>query len=151
MARLTGKVGGTMTSTAPVDLSSFEATQRWVDDAAAPHGGIDVLYNNASLPVVGPWDDLTVDQCHAGIRNELDLVFYPCEVAWPHLVNGSTPPLAAHLPPRCRRWAASDSSQRDPARSDRECVGGVRERSGHAVHAQVESSDDAEERHCHAR
>lgn len=84
--RLVHDAGGAMTSAAPVDLSSFEATQRWVDDAAATHGGIDVLYNNASLPVVGPWDDLTVDQWHAGIRNELDLVFYACKVAWPHLV-----------------------------------------------------------------
>ena len=75
-----------MAAAAPVDLSSFEATQQWIDDAAATHGGIDVLYNNASLPVVGPWDDLTVDDWHAGIRNELDLVFYACKVAWPHLV-----------------------------------------------------------------
>ena len=84
--RLVHDSRGAMTSAAPVDLSSFEATQRWVDDAAATHGGIDVLYNNASLPIVGPWDDLTVDQWHAGIRNELDLVFYACKVAWPHLV-----------------------------------------------------------------
>ena len=78
--------GGIMTATAPVDLSSYEATQEWIDAAAAEHGGIDVLYNNASLPVVGPWDDLTVDDWHAGIRNELDLVFYACKVAWQHLV-----------------------------------------------------------------
>lgn len=84
--RLVHEAGGAMTSAAPVDLSSYEATQRWVDEAAATHGGIDVLYNNASLPVVGPWDDLTVDQWHAGIRNELDLVFYACKVTWPHLV-----------------------------------------------------------------
>jgi len=83
---LVHRAGGKMTASAPVDLSSFEATQRWVDEAAAEHGGIDVLYNNASLPVVGPWDDLTVDAWHAGIRNELDLVFYACKVAWPHLV-----------------------------------------------------------------
>ena len=84
--RLVHEAGGLMTSAAPVDLSSFEATQRWIDEAAATHGGIDVLYNNASLPVVGPWDDLTVDQWHAGIRNELDLVFYSCKLAWPYLV-----------------------------------------------------------------
>jgi NAD(P)-dependent dehydrogenase (short-subunit alcohol dehydrogenase family) len=76
-----------MTATAPVDLSSYEATENWVSDAAAIYGGIDVLYNNASLPVVGPWDDLTVDDWHAGIRNELDLVFYACKAAWPHLVT----------------------------------------------------------------
>lgn len=53
--RLVREAGGTMTSKAPVDLSSYEATQLWVG-----------------------W--------HAGIRNELDLVFYACKVAWPHLV-----------------------------------------------------------------
>jgi len=84
--RLVVEAGGAMTATAPVDLSSYEATEGWVDAAAAAHGGIDVLYNNASLPVVGPWDDLTVDDWHAGIRNELDLVFFACKAAWPHLV-----------------------------------------------------------------
>ena len=84
--RLVVEAGGAMTATAPVDLSSYEATEGWVNAAAAAHGGIDVLYNNASLPVVGPWDDLNVDDWHAGIRNELDLVFYACKAAWPHLV-----------------------------------------------------------------
>jgi NAD(P)-dependent dehydrogenase (short-subunit alcohol dehydrogenase family) len=85
-AQLVRNAGGNMTASAPVDLSSFDATQKWIDEAAGAHGGFDVLYNNASLPVVGPWDDLTVDDWHAGIRNELDLVFYACKVAWPHLV-----------------------------------------------------------------
>lgn len=84
--RLVAEAGGVMTATAPVDLSSYDATEGWVNAAAAEHGGIDVLYNNASLPVVGPWDDLTVDDWHAGIRNELDLVFYACKAVWPHLV-----------------------------------------------------------------
>jgi NAD(P)-dependent dehydrogenase (short-subunit alcohol dehydrogenase family) len=84
--RLVREAGGAMISKAPVDLSSYDATQLWVDEAAATHGGIDVLYNNASLPVVGAWDELTIDGWHAGIRNELDLVFYACKVAWPHLV-----------------------------------------------------------------
>ncbi|MEA3185791.1 MAG: hypothetical protein QOJ74_2268 [Ilumatobacteraceae bacterium] len=84
--RLVHQAGGEMSAMAPVDLSSFAATEAWVDEAAATHGGIDVLYNNASLPVVGPWNELSVDDWHAGIRNELDLVFYACKVVWPHLV-----------------------------------------------------------------
>ncbi|HEY7626605.1 MAG TPA: SDR family NAD(P)-dependent oxidoreductase [Ilumatobacteraceae bacterium] len=84
--RLVRDAGGTMIATAPVDLSSYEATERWINDAATECGGIDVLYNNASLPVVGPWEELTLDGWHAGIRNELDLVFYSCKLAWPHLV-----------------------------------------------------------------
>jgi meso-butanediol dehydrogenase / (S,S)-butanediol dehydrogenase / diacetyl reductase len=84
--RLVDAAGGVMHASAPVDLSSFSATQQWIDAAAAELGGIDVLYNNASVPVVGPWDDLTVEGWHAGIKMELDLVFYACKVAWPHLV-----------------------------------------------------------------
>jgi meso-butanediol dehydrogenase / (S,S)-butanediol dehydrogenase / diacetyl reductase len=84
--RLVHDAGGMMTASAPVDLSSFDATQEWIDEAAATYGGIDVLYNNASLPVVGLWEELTVEGWHAGIRNELDLVFYACKAAWPHLV-----------------------------------------------------------------
>lgn len=84
--RLVREAGGTMIATAPLDLSSFDATERWINSATAEFGGIDVLYNNASLPVVGPWDELTVEGWHAGIRNELDLVFYACKLAWPHLV-----------------------------------------------------------------
>lgn len=33
--RLVEHAGGTMTATAPVDLSSYEATARWIDEAAA--------------------------------------------------------------------------------------------------------------------
>lgn len=83
---LVADAGGTMIDTAPLDLTSFDDTRRWIDDAAERFGGIDVLYNNASLPVVGPWDDLTVDAWHTGIKYELDLVFYACKLAWPHLV-----------------------------------------------------------------
>src|SRR3954464_14928191 len=85
--RLVTAAGGAMTATAPVDLSSFDATETWIDEAAAISGGIDVLYNNASIPMVGPWDGLTIDDWHAGIRNELDLVFFACKAAWPHLVT----------------------------------------------------------------
>ena len=85
--RLVTEAGGAMTSSAPVDLSSFEETQNWIDEAAAIYGGIDVLYNNASIPVVGPWDNLTIDDWHHGLRNELDLVFYASKAAWPHLVT----------------------------------------------------------------
>ena len=101
--QLVQAAGGTMTAQAPVDLSWFEATKQWIDEAATSHGGIDVLYNNASLPVVGPWDDLTVEGWHTGIRNELDLVFYACKIAWPHLVRGGR---ASSTLPRSPRSAS---------------------------------------------
>lgn len=78
--------GGEMTSTAPVDLGNLEATRAWIDDAAAAHGGIDVLFNNASSPRVGPFVEMTPDDWHHTIRNELDLVYFATAAAWPHLI-----------------------------------------------------------------
>jgi NAD(P)-dependent dehydrogenase (short-subunit alcohol dehydrogenase family) len=46
--------GGRMDSTHPLDLGDEDGVQAWVDDAAARHGGIDVLYNNAGI---SPADD----------------------------------------------------------------------------------------------
>lgn len=78
--------GGTMSSAAPVDLGDLDQARAWVDDAAAEHGGIDVLFNNASSPRVGPFTELTPDDWHHTIRNELDLVYFATSAAWPHLV-----------------------------------------------------------------
>jgi NAD(P)-dependent dehydrogenase (short-subunit alcohol dehydrogenase family) len=85
--QLVERAGGTMVATAPLDLTSFDATRQWIDAAADQFGGVDVLYNNASVPVVGPWDDLSIDGWHTGIQYELDLVFYACKAVWPHLVQ----------------------------------------------------------------
>ena len=78
--------GGRMTSTAPVDLGDLAAGRAWVDAVAAEHGGVDVLFNNASSPRVGPFAELTPDDWHHTIRNELDLVYFATRAAWPHLV-----------------------------------------------------------------
>src|SRR6478752_6265137 len=48
--RLTEADGGTIESSAPVDLGNREDIDRWVGDAIERHGRIDVLYNNASMP-----------------------------------------------------------------------------------------------------
>ncbi len=82
---LVRRAGGHMDSNHPVDLGDSEQARRWVDAAAEQHGRIDVLYNNASLPKFAPVGDMTDDEWHYTIRNELDLVFYTCSAAWPHL------------------------------------------------------------------
>jgi NAD(P)-dependent dehydrogenase (short-subunit alcohol dehydrogenase family) len=79
------EAGGTMTSTQPVDLGDPAAVKSWIADAAADHGKIDVLYNNASAPQFGSITGMTDAQWHANVRNELDLVFFACRAAWPHL------------------------------------------------------------------
>lgn len=78
--------GGTITAMGPVDLGDPVAATRWVDEAVAVYGGIDILYNNASAQHFGPIEALTPDQWDFTIRNELNLVSYTTQAAWPHLV-----------------------------------------------------------------
>lgn len=84
--RLVREAGGRMDSWAPVDLGDPDAAARWVADGVAAAGGIDVLYNNASAPKVGPWDQVTWEDWRFTLRNELDLIFTVTTAAWPHLV-----------------------------------------------------------------
>jgi meso-butanediol dehydrogenase/(S,S)-butanediol dehydrogenase/diacetyl reductase len=83
---LVRSAGGEMTTTAPVDLGDLDATRAWVDAAAVEYGGIDVLFNNASSPRVGPFAEMTPEDWHYTIRNELDLVYFATAAAWPHLI-----------------------------------------------------------------
>jgi meso-butanediol dehydrogenase / (S,S)-butanediol dehydrogenase / diacetyl reductase len=75
-----------MTATDGVDLGDPAQVQDWIDTAAAAHGGFDVLFNNASTPRFRPLVEMSDDDWHFTVRNELDLVFYACRAAWPHLV-----------------------------------------------------------------
>jgi meso-butanediol dehydrogenase/(S,S)-butanediol dehydrogenase/diacetyl reductase len=79
--------GGTMTSMAPIDLGDSATARGWVEKAAVVHGGFDVLYNNAAVARFAPIADVTDEDWHFSVRNELDLVFYVCSAAWPHLVR----------------------------------------------------------------
>src|SRR6185503_4366495 len=56
--------GGTMTSMQPVDLGDSAACRAWIDEAAAVHGGFDILYNNASLPKFVPIAELSDEDWH---------------------------------------------------------------------------------------
>ena len=78
--------GGAMTSSEPLDLGDSAAARAWVDAAAARHGGFDILYNNASAVRFASIAEMTDEQWHFTVRNELDLMFYTCSAAWPHLV-----------------------------------------------------------------
>lgn len=78
--------GGRMDSVAPVDLSTEGGARRWVDEAAALAGGVDILVNNASSIRFGPIEELSYEDWSYTIRNELDIVFLVTKAAWPHLV-----------------------------------------------------------------
>lgn len=83
---LVRRAGGQMVSMAPVDLSSPEQAQKWVNDAVAAFGGIDILYNNASTGRVGPFAALSFETWQFTLRNELDLIYLVTRAAWPHLI-----------------------------------------------------------------
>ena len=69
----------------PVDLTDEDAVRRWVDAAAAEHGGIDILYANAGATRFGPIEQISKDDWDFNLRYELDVVFFPVKHAWPHL------------------------------------------------------------------
>lgn len=77
--------GGEITVMGGVDLGDAEQARAWVDAAVGTYDGIDVLYNNASTQRFGALDELSVADWDFTMRNELDLVYYTCRAAWPHL------------------------------------------------------------------
>jgi NAD(P)-dependent dehydrogenase (short-subunit alcohol dehydrogenase family) len=84
--RLVRAAGGTMHSQEPVDLSDRSAVEAWIAWAASTTGGgFDILYNNASAPKMNPFAKLTPDEWSFTLRNELDIVYHACQVAWPYL------------------------------------------------------------------
>jgi len=79
--------GGTMAALAPVDLASADGARAWVDAAVAEFGGVDILYNNASALRNGPLLELSDDDWHFTIKNELDIVWFSVRAAWPELLK----------------------------------------------------------------
>ncbi|HEY7206734.1 MAG TPA: SDR family NAD(P)-dependent oxidoreductase [Gaiellaceae bacterium] len=77
--------GVTMTSAQPVDAADEPAVRDWIDGAAAAHGGIDVLYNNAGLTRFAPVEDVAREDWAFTLRNEVDVVFLACKHVWRHL------------------------------------------------------------------
>ncbi|MEY9894315.1 NAD(P)-dependent dehydrogenase (short-subunit alcohol dehydrogenase family) [Catenulispora sp. MAP5-51] len=110
---LVRRAGGEMTGLSPVDLTSPEQAERFVEDAAAAYGGFDIVYNNAAIQYFGPMPDYSIDAWRATIAGELDIPFFVSKFAWPHLVRrgggviiniasvagviaGRVPPMIAH-------------------------------------------------------
>ena len=77
--------GRSMVAVAPVDLGDSAQARKWVDEAVAIHGRVDILYNNASAARMPMFPDMTDDDWEFTRRNELDLIYYVTHQAWPHL------------------------------------------------------------------
>jgi len=77
--------GGRMVSLHPIDLGTLADCRRLVEFAIAEHAGIDVLFNNAAMARFNWIEDITEAEWHLNTRNEVDLVFFLTQCAWPHL------------------------------------------------------------------
>ena len=77
--------GHHMAGQAPLDLGDPEQARAWVEAAMAEYGRIDILYNNASAARFGGVAELSIEDWHYTIRNELDLTFFTTKYAWNHL------------------------------------------------------------------
>jgi meso-butanediol dehydrogenase/(S,S)-butanediol dehydrogenase/diacetyl reductase len=84
-AALVRQAGGSIATMEPIDLGDPDSARRWIGDAVALHGRIDVLYNNASAARFAPIESFPIEDWQFTVRNELDLVFYATRFAWPHL------------------------------------------------------------------
>jgi NAD(P)-dependent dehydrogenase (short-subunit alcohol dehydrogenase family) len=84
---LVREAGGVMTSLAPIDLTREADAAAWVEHAVTEHGGVDVLYNNASVARVGPFEELTLESWRFALTYELDIVFISTRAAWAALVE----------------------------------------------------------------
>jgi meso-butanediol dehydrogenase/(S,S)-butanediol dehydrogenase/diacetyl reductase len=85
--RLAAQAGHPITSTGATDLSDPDVAHAWVEEAAAVHGRLDVLYNNASRPIFGAFPEQPRADYEFTIANEIDLVWHACQAAWPHLAR----------------------------------------------------------------
>lgn len=77
--------GGQITAMGGVDLGDPDSARAWVDAAAETYGAVDVLYNNASTQRFGSIEELSAQDWDFTIRNELNLVYYTTQAAWPYL------------------------------------------------------------------
>lgn len=77
--------GGEIIGNAPIDCGDAAAVEAWINEAAQVYGGIDILYNNASIQRFGAIDEISVEDWDFAIDMELNIVFYAVRAAWKHL------------------------------------------------------------------
>lgn len=83
---LVRETGGEITSFTPVDLADRDGAKAWMEQGIEAAGGIDILYNNAGAARFGPLPDISPEDWSFTLRNELDLVLWTTQAAWPHLI-----------------------------------------------------------------
>jgi NAD(P)-dependent dehydrogenase (short-subunit alcohol dehydrogenase family) len=89
LADLEASLGDGVVARAAVDVTDGSAVTEAVRAAADALGGIDVVVNNAGIPMVGAVRDLTDEDWNRVLDVDLKSVFLVSRAAWPHLeANG---------------------------------------------------------------
>lgn len=83
--KIVNAAGKEMVSMQPVDLGEGDQVKAWIEYAINTYGRINILYNNASAPKFAPVGQMTWEEWRFTMRNELDLIYWTCHYAWPHL------------------------------------------------------------------
>ena len=73
---LVHEAGGQMVSLHPLDVSLEDEAKRWVEFAVQSYGDFDILYNNASRPHFGKITEMSAEDWHFTLRNELDIIVF---------------------------------------------------------------------------
>lgn len=68
-----------------VDLGDAEQVRSWIEFAVETFGGIDILYNNAAAAKFAPLEEMTYEDWRFTVRNELDIIYHTCQLAFPYL------------------------------------------------------------------
>jgi NAD(P)-dependent dehydrogenase (short-subunit alcohol dehydrogenase family) len=75
--------GGEMVSVHPLDVSTLDGAQQWIQAGLDAYGGIDIVYNNASYVRLVAIDAPDAwDTWHEAMRHEADIVFAGVSAAW---------------------------------------------------------------------
>ncbi|NBA93638.1 SDR family NAD(P)-dependent oxidoreductase [Pseudomonas sp. R5(2019)] len=80
-------MGGEMVSLSNCDLTDMAHCKQLVELAVSSYGRVDVLFNNAAMAYFGWVDQISDDDWHRTIDQELNLVFNLVRAAWPELIK----------------------------------------------------------------
>ena len=78
--------GGEIVSLQPCDVSVRKDVDNLMNFAVKTYGGIDVLYNNASMAYFAWLPDMQYEAWNKTIKEELDVVFHACQAVFPHMI-----------------------------------------------------------------
>src|SRR5476651_1379891 len=79
------QAGGEIVSFLPANLSNSTICREVVQLALQAFGRIDVLLNNSAKPYFNWLEDITDEEWHQSMADELDQILFMTRAAWPYL------------------------------------------------------------------